>query len=154
MNYFNKIVGGMTAPAPNQEDIKVELEKRKKQVVTLTEKLKKANEEKEFMGKSYEELEKKYEAVVSIQSAESAANSKNLETFAANLQNIPDHVLEGIVSSLLEKVSQNLGEGVGESEVRSVLELDCNYKATFSEYVRGVYEATRQQIRAQTSGLE
>jgi len=41
MNYFNKIVGGMTAPNQSQEEIKAELEKRKKQVTNLQEKLKK-----------------------------------------------------------------------------------------------------------------
>lgn len=59
MNYFKNIVGG-NAPGANVDDLKNELKKREGFIDKLKDKVKKLTEEKDFVNKSYEELEKKH----------------------------------------------------------------------------------------------
>ncbi len=57
MQYFKKVVGG---GAEEVQQLKTELKRRESIIEKLKEKAKKLMEEKDFVNKSYEELEKKY----------------------------------------------------------------------------------------------
>jgi hypothetical protein len=57
MQYFKKVVGGGTEDV---EQLKADLKKRGDMIEKLKDKAKKLMEEKDFVNKSYEELEKKY----------------------------------------------------------------------------------------------
>jgi molybdopterin converting factor small subunit len=72
MNYFKNMVGA------NVDELKNELKKKEEAYAKLRERAKKLIEEKEFMGKAYEELEKKYQGLESNIANENAYLKQNL----------------------------------------------------------------------------
>jgi len=65
-----------------------------------------------------------------------------MELYVDKLQQVPQNVMEEVVAGLMEQFRERVGEeDIGSG---SILDMDFNYKSTFMEHIKGVYQEVKK----------
>ena len=65
-----------------------------------------------------------------------------MELYVDKLQQVPQNVMEEVVAGLMEQFRERVGEeDIGSG---SILDMDFNYKSTFMEHIKAVYQEVKK----------
>lgn len=63
------------------------------------------------------------------------------------MEKISDATLEAIISAVLERLTESIGEQFDQEQLISVLEIDFSYKNAFLDHLSKIYDLTKEHIR-------